>query len=693
MNIFKKYGIKEVADVVFYSITKVEDEEFYTPVLYFDTLKISDLNKESEVVTANGGEGNRKIISWNWGRSISLRLEDALFSEASMSMYWGGRLQAKLSDWTSAIVKCNIANKYGRNYYSIKAYPSPELTDNEWEIVFRNADKVNISSNAPFGNRTTYVYTENSDNKWVAENRYRLQKNYKNRSFDIKDCFGIEILKDGYYLQIIDSEHNKNIIGELLKDQEENDAYKEVVFPIDCEIIGNEGVKVKSLTMKIHANSSYGEVKLNKIWIDNEDFEDFEDYINWNYENGEVRAYVSLDINILNEIYNRLLNIIQNDKWCPAMPQSVIDSIIKEIDTLKKIGFIQTDYYKSKYIDRMEKCVVKDRKGLAINIKKQKENLKKYYEDNKDESYTIFYDANTMLPFFGGESFKVDDSADKDNIYFYDGDIELDGKEVDLIKSTYGRPSNEVTGNYYSQFLISCLRKTNLIYYLYDNKTILALKSFIAKSKNIDISDIQIESITSDLVLDENDRFQDVNSRLLRVEDNGLKTKIFIQKPIIKYRFVKSQDNDSNIMKIKKGTIYYKWTRTVDDVNNIDEYIGRDLIIDSNTFPESYKIVGETYIREQKTLKDRRYQFTINLAKVNPSTDLNLQAEGDPVVFSMDIDVLNPKDNVMIQLVEFDVEDDKIEGGTRIVPKNDKVNLTPVMPKYETNIIDNNEIY
>ena len=38
MNLFQKYGIKEVADVVFYSITPIGDEEFYTPVLYLDTL-------------------------------------------------------------------------------------------------------------------------------------------------------------------------------------------------------------------------------------------------------------------------------------------------------------------------------------------------------------------------------------------------------------------------------------------------------------------------------------------------------------------------------------------------------------------------------------------------------------------------------------------------------------------------------
>ena len=43
MNLFQKYGIKEVSDVVFYSINEIGDEVFYTPVLFLDTLKVSTL--------------------------------------------------------------------------------------------------------------------------------------------------------------------------------------------------------------------------------------------------------------------------------------------------------------------------------------------------------------------------------------------------------------------------------------------------------------------------------------------------------------------------------------------------------------------------------------------------------------------------------------------------------------------------
>jgi len=48
----------------------------------------------------------------------------------------------------------------------------------------------------------------------------------------------------------------------------------------------------------------------------------------------------------------------------PAMPQKVIDYITQEIDTFSKVGYFENDLYESTAIDRFEKCIVTDRKGL-----------------------------------------------------------------------------------------------------------------------------------------------------------------------------------------------------------------------------------------------------------------------------------------------------------------------------------------
>ena len=181
MNLFQKYGIKEVADVVFYSITEIGEEEFYTPVLFLDTLKVSTLEKTAEKVEAFGGKSNKKLITWNFGKNIVLELEDALFSPASMSMIWGGRLDFKLSIYTATIVKCNITNKYAIYHYSTKAYPSPRLTKEEMEVLFEAAQGIYKAPNTQHGEDSSN-YSFESDSAYVAENRQKLLQQYYKRS-------------------------------------------------------------------------------------------------------------------------------------------------------------------------------------------------------------------------------------------------------------------------------------------------------------------------------------------------------------------------------------------------------------------------------------------------------------------------------------------------------------------------------
>ena len=173
MNLFQKYGIKEVADVTFYSITKIGDEEFYTPVLFLDTLKISTIDQSSSKVIGKGGYANQKVISWNFGKDISLELKDALFSPASLNMTYGW-LKSGLSKYTSAIAKINLANKYALLNYSIYAYPSPELTDEEWEVVFFSIHKekkeLEEKQNLP-GLTKEFI-----EEKYVSEERIRFKK-------------------------------------------------------------------------------------------------------------------------------------------------------------------------------------------------------------------------------------------------------------------------------------------------------------------------------------------------------------------------------------------------------------------------------------------------------------------------------------------------------------------------------------
>lgn len=61
----------------------------YVPVLFLDTLKVSTIEQTAEEVYAQGGKGNANLIGWDYGKEITLSLQDALFTPASMSAIFG----------------------------------------------------------------------------------------------------------------------------------------------------------------------------------------------------------------------------------------------------------------------------------------------------------------------------------------------------------------------------------------------------------------------------------------------------------------------------------------------------------------------------------------------------------------------------------------------------------------------------
>lgn len=87
-SILDRYGIKEVADCTFYTINPANGEPL-VPVLYLDTLKVSTIEQTADVAYATGGKGNANLIAWDFGKEITVTLEDALFSAKSMSIMFG----------------------------------------------------------------------------------------------------------------------------------------------------------------------------------------------------------------------------------------------------------------------------------------------------------------------------------------------------------------------------------------------------------------------------------------------------------------------------------------------------------------------------------------------------------------------------------------------------------------------------
>lgn len=87
-DILQRYGIKEVADVTFYHINKDSGYPDY-PVLVLDSLKVTSIEQTAETAEARGGKGNGKLIVWDFGKEITVNIEDALFSPKSLAVMFG----------------------------------------------------------------------------------------------------------------------------------------------------------------------------------------------------------------------------------------------------------------------------------------------------------------------------------------------------------------------------------------------------------------------------------------------------------------------------------------------------------------------------------------------------------------------------------------------------------------------------
>ena len=94
-------------------------------------------------------------------------------------------------------------------------------------------------------------------------------------------------------------------------------------------------------------------------------------------------------------------------------------------------------------------------------------------------------------------------------------------------------------------------------------------------------------------------------------------------------------------------------------VNDSGNETAIEVTISPDTFPGTYKVVGDTFMRSEKTGKDEPFQFIINKAKVQSNVTLTLQAEGDPTTFEMTLNVLRSTNddgqNEMMKLVRYNI--------------------------------------
>jgi hypothetical protein len=88
----ERFGMVTVMDVVLYDIGTGGVQG--APKLFLDTLKMTNINTEGNNKEIRGGIGNDMLISYDYGRTANIEIQDALLSPASLAVLFGTQISA-----------------------------------------------------------------------------------------------------------------------------------------------------------------------------------------------------------------------------------------------------------------------------------------------------------------------------------------------------------------------------------------------------------------------------------------------------------------------------------------------------------------------------------------------------------------------------------------------------------------------
>jgi hypothetical protein len=83
MGVNKRSGILSVMNAIYLDVVTKK------PLLVMDTLKTSSIENTSQKQEIRGGQGNKKLMSFEYGREAILKMQDALISDQSLALLAG----------------------------------------------------------------------------------------------------------------------------------------------------------------------------------------------------------------------------------------------------------------------------------------------------------------------------------------------------------------------------------------------------------------------------------------------------------------------------------------------------------------------------------------------------------------------------------------------------------------------------
>lgn len=199
--------------MTFYHIGETGNPDY--PVLFLDTLKVSTIEQTAEQAEARGGKGNPPLIIWDYGKEITVTLEDALFSAKSMAIMFGNGQVKSYSGEKAFIMKTEQFIPKGETVPKAATNKESMALSGNWDQGFTGPDgKRYLKVNPKFYDINGDYIAESDAEKWkkaVADGKAFC-------SYDLKvDGAVIEISANsfpGTYYAVGDTYARSEVTGE-----------------------------------------------------------------------------------------------------------------------------------------------------------------------------------------------------------------------------------------------------------------------------------------------------------------------------------------------------------------------------------------------------------------------------------------------------------------------------------------------
>jgi len=670
VNLFDQYGIKEAADVTISSIHKKKDGSgglYRLPALFLDTLKVATTEKSADGTWAQGGRGNSRLISWDFGKTINLTLEDALCTPASLGLCWGGVLGA---DWkngqvdiTSGLVNnCGVdrVSRFEKCFYprndGAEATVGNLLPRDGSEDVVQdfNGDPIYLQRSSVIDgvNIKGFGAVKGKPYRWAAEIESEVRSlaivpdrffNIYGKSYPIKrrqtvginqpsESFKYEITyKRGYDLyedtpvaaKIIYHKQNENgettkacasvVEDKALRYLDDVDAYPflKIRVCLDGSIRAYLGATTVDwdLTRKIEdvdpEIAGDGVAQEDLAWIDVTEVVDVTQFAG-------IDMWVRFDS--INALAYYIITKYKEDIYSIG-PKDIVGGLDDTVRPFANSTYVSTlDYANNLTVKQGITTVLADEHStLAYNTW--------YTETDFLDFFTDVTGFAVAFPIFLSTAPELDDktaaTASVDN-------FKIDRTGALYIKRTLATPSTvgtvgEVTGVDYSLtdsegvsedtgLCVPCCKKPNL-------------------SREI---------------------WAYVNPNTMAPYDDD-------------YWFHQSEP-------------YLKASLTLSTKQN--PINTQKIIVDKGTFPGVYQIEMESFIRSRDTQEDQRIKITLPVCKIKSNNSFTMSPDGDPTTFSMEVEVAQPKEGGQMIIEFFEVEKTQKQGCGGLVPKDGSTKIT-----------------